>query len=300
MSQFTMNCPNCNAALTLEDEWKNLTVECPLCKKEFIVPDCTAAEEVVEEEKIERYSSAYDISGLTKKALDGFAIFGALGVLFMVGSLLLSIVTTFSANKDGLYGFWLAFLISLPFGILGIWGLKFTSNLKKPYKKITETSFTNTILIIYGIFNTVSCIALTISCIFFAASGKMKAPHLFIGIPFIAAGCIAIFPVRKFYKLRAKEDAAFSIEEIAAEKESFEAMNADGHDEARINMWRSLARIFAFMGFIPFFGLLMSLLSALFIWLAIKKGQAEMGKIIALAVFTFIIDIIFILMMACQ
>ena len=88
---------------------------------------------------------------------------------------------------------------------------------------------------------------------------------------------------------------AEAAEEIAAEKEFFEKINADGHDSYRVNTWRSLARIFAFMGFIPFFGLLMSLLSALFIWLAIKKGQTGMGKIIALAVFTFIIDVILIL-----
>lgn len=292
MPEFTMNCPNCNGELTVDEAWKNLSVECPLCKKEFIVPNIEISNE---DEKIVRYSSAYDIDGWTKKALDAFSIFGAIGTLFMLISLASSIITTFNADKNGLTGVWLAFFISLPFGLLGIWGLKFTSNLKKPYKKITETSTTNAFLIIYGIINGIASIGVAIGCIIGMISGKIKTPHVFLGIPVVMVGVIAIFPIWKFYKKRSAEDAPFSVEEIAAEKDFFEKINADGHDDYRVNIWRSLARIFAFMGFIPFFGLLMSLLSALFIWLAIKKGQTEMGKIIALAVFTFIIDIILML-----
>lgn len=30
MSEFIISCPNCNEDLTLDDEWKNLIVECPV------------------------------------------------------------------------------------------------------------------------------------------------------------------------------------------------------------------------------------------------------------------------------
>ena len=285
--------------LVLEDDWANLSVDCPGCGKSITVPNRNITPESPiassPDSSQERYSSAYYIDGWMARALDGFSIFGGLGALFMVVSLISSVIITFNADKNESHGVWLCFFISLPFGLLGIWGLKFTSDLKKPYKKITETSATNTFLIIYGIINGIASAGVVIMCTIGMISGAIKTPYVFLGIPVVMAGVIAIFPVWKFYKQRAAEDAHFSAEEIAAEKEFFEKINADGHDSYRVNTWRSLARIFAFMGFIPFFGLLMSLLSALFIWLAIKKGQTGMGKIIALAVFTFIIDVILIL-----
>ena len=38
MANFTFNCPECDQPLEAQDEWRGLTVECPKCKKEIIVP----------------------------------------------------------------------------------------------------------------------------------------------------------------------------------------------------------------------------------------------------------------------
>ena len=38
MSNFTFSCPKYGQHLEAQDEWRGLTVECPICKKEIIVP----------------------------------------------------------------------------------------------------------------------------------------------------------------------------------------------------------------------------------------------------------------------
>ena len=37
MSEFETNCPHCNATLNVQDEWIGMNVECPLCKKHFVI-----------------------------------------------------------------------------------------------------------------------------------------------------------------------------------------------------------------------------------------------------------------------
>ena len=292
MEDLSVNCPHCNVLLTVKKEWQNMEIECSACGKVFEIPKYEEPQS--EPQKKYHYSSAYYLERNIKLALDAFSFLAGIFAFFMVVLLGISLIHTFNKNAPDSKMMWILFAASCPLGVVGIWILKFVSDLKKPYKRITANFMKSALLIIYGVLNTVACIAVIGGTCFMLAQGKGH-PSWFIGVAVIAPGIIAIFPVMKFYKLRAQEDAGFTDEEILESKKIFKKINANGNNTCGINAWRSAARICAFMSLLPFAGILFVLLSVLFIWLAIKKGQDEMAKIICLTILGGIINLICII-----
>ena len=39
MAEFITKCPHCNAELQVQDEWIGMEVECPQCKKMFVIQE---------------------------------------------------------------------------------------------------------------------------------------------------------------------------------------------------------------------------------------------------------------------
>ena len=37
MAEFEIQCPHCGTTLTVQEEWIGMNVECPLCKKNFVI-----------------------------------------------------------------------------------------------------------------------------------------------------------------------------------------------------------------------------------------------------------------------
>ena len=43
MVQLEILCPMCGGEILIDKDWENSQVQCPLCKKEFIVPELSSA-----------------------------------------------------------------------------------------------------------------------------------------------------------------------------------------------------------------------------------------------------------------
>ena len=149
-------------------------------------------------------------------------------------------------------------------------------------------------LIIYGIINSVICIIIAgiggmwvISEVLSMLSGG----GVFLNIPLILfilfvitaiSGVFSIFRVRSFYKLRAEEDADYTEEEIAAEKDYF----------SHVTLTQQLTSVFSVATLIPLAGWFFMPPAVALTINSIKK-ELPIPKIFCLP-FGLIINIIFL------
>ena len=272
MAEFTHTCPYCNQELLLEDDWAGQAIVCPKCNNSIKVPDRNYAPQTVAaysaHERNIRFSSAYSIDKAYKLALDGFCV---CSIISIIVPLVLFIIAFITLADDALTGGGIALLsaiLSIPFAILGIWAIKFTTDLKKPYKKITCSSKNDTLLIIYGILNGAVCIVLVIALAVDLLRGGRGIIRKLLGIIFLASAAFSVIRVRAFYKLRAEEDAGFTEEEIAAGKDDF----LQNGDTSGVSITQQLASGLSLGCLVPFAGLIFLLPAVLFAVISTKKG----------------------------
>ncbi len=121
MAAFNISCPHCEGALEVQDEWADMEMTCPYCKKTFIVPrrDVPAAEQkpameenAVSEEKTNKGSQeSQPRDGGSEKNDDGVGFFGKIGgsLVILAIPILLSLCISWPRTI-----FWISFpLIAL-------------------------------------------------------------------------------------------------------------------------------------------------------------------------------------------
>ena len=263
MAEFTHKCPYCNQELLLEDDWAGQAIACPKCNNSVIVPDRQKNRQAIAERNApSRFSSAFCIDKSYRKALEGFCTCGYISVIAPL--VLFAMAFCILADKEQTGGgiALLAALLSIPLAILGVWAVRFTSDLKKPYKKITYSKKTDALLIIYGIINGVICLLIA-----YAAALSMNIASILVIIAAVS-GAFSILRVRTFYKLRAEEDADYTEEEIAAEKDNY----LRSSNSADVSITVRAANALSIGSFVPLAGWLFIPLAIILTVIAIKRG----------------------------
>lgn len=295
MAEFTHKCPYCNQELLLEDDWAGQAIVCPKCNNSVKVPDRQKA--AAERYTMSRFSSAYCIDKSHRRVLDGFCLFGYISVIVPLGLLVIAFRILADKGQTGGGVALLSAILSIPFAILGAWTIPFTSDLMKPYKKITYSKITDVLLIIYGIINSIIFFIIagiwilrTIANIWILGTNAVRGIFLIIPIISIILGILIIiiaisgvssmFRVRSFYKLRAEEDADYTEEEIAAEKDHFLRIS----NGADVSVTVRIANALSVGSFIPFAGLVFILPAILLTISASKKGFIMVKSVICIII----------------
>ena len=307
---MTTICPHCKQEFPdTPDEYLGVTLECPVCKKEFVcgkakycpecgavshsraiichrckkpfpeIPQPSAAPEAARDYATSGSSYGDFGSGVRISSADNLSFLDNAGIKFCIGvgvftplAMICVIVALLDSHRFPLGYVLLGFLIAIPVSIVCFQAVYWLSMLPKSYKKIYWTPYRRVVLTAFCSLCVLLGIAGCVSTLLLGVRIR-DLWTLAFGIP----GTIGAVNTWNIFNRRAHEDIDYEEPD-------------DVDSEERLRVMLSLANGFSFGTFIPFVGIAFLLLSVLCMYIYKRLGGVGLRKAVTMNVVGIVIQ----------